>query len=153
MAESSGSSSPGLQGYTTGGEEIPAGDTTSDSSGNETAIEANPRKRPPAKRPGRRRAGSLIARDARGRFVSARRELHTDVGSDDGEEILETADSLVWDGHQQPLLNLTAGTRRWSVDTQHSVPAPDADLADERLADCKSCLHIQKGERVQPVVI
>ena len=133
MAESSGSSSPGLQGYTTGGEEIPAGDTTSDSSGNETAIEANPRKRPPAKRPGRRRAGSLIARDARGRFVSARRELHTDVGSDDGEEILETADSLVWDGHQQPLLNLTAGTRRWSVDTQHSVPAPDADLADERL--------------------
>ena len=95
----------------------------------------------------------MIARDARGRFVSARRELHTDVGSDDGEEILETADSLVWDGHQQPLLNLTAGTRRWSVDTQHSVPAPDADLADERLADCKSCLHIPKGERVQPVVI
>ena len=55
------------------------------------------------------------------------------MSDDDSVSSLTHADSLIWDNHQQPLLNETVGTRRWSVETQHGVLVPDYDLVDEQL--------------------
>ena len=132
MAADSGASSPALQGYTTAGEEVQV-TSAGDSSGNETTVEFPIKQKRPAKRTLRSRSASFKQRrDSRGRFLPYRRE-HTDVSDDDSVSSLTHADSLIWDNHQQPLLNETVGTRRWSVETQHGVLVPDYDLVDERL--------------------
>ena len=133
MATGSASSSPPFHGYNSGCEEPGELTTDDDGSGNETAVEvvSKPQQRK-AKHCTRTRSGSL--RDSRGRFLPKRNQprVSTDVSSG-SQDSLQDTDSLDWDNHQQPLLNVTAGTRRWSVDTQHEVPAPDGDLADEQL--------------------
>lgn len=134
MANLSSDSSASFHGFDTTGVAV-LDATTSGSSGNETAVEARPRKRRSARKLVRQRAASLQQRDERGRFVAAKRGLRTDVSDEEyltgNDEDSTGAESLAWDGHQQPLLNTTV--RRWSVDTQSSVPAIDGDLVDERL--------------------
>ena len=132
MAASPPSSSPPLEGYNTAGEEV-----SGSSSSEATVASPQPVKRSVKrlnKRAARVRSASDPCRDARGRFTSRStlrlERLGGNGGNLDSATNLLSVDSLVWDAHAPPL-NDTAGTRRWSVETQYDVPIDTVDELDQ----------------------
>lgn len=122
---SSVSSSPPNHGYDTAGEEL-------DTSCNEAArTGGRTRTKRLVKTTPRGKSARELPRDASGRFVPRRPLLpgsRRDSGDGDDSELgsatdLVSVSSLTWDDTGAPLNQTSGTTRRWSTETQFSVPA------------------------------
>lgn len=123
LPSSSRSSTPAFHGFSTLGIPLSVSDSDSDTEPTYHTPAAAARKPVQQRVDGRRRAVSLQQRDARGRFVATRRATNPEADNSDTGSDQSSSSSLAWEDLDQTV------ARRWSVDTQHSVPAPDGDLA------------------------